>query len=95
MELIQLANQQALITEISDEILDLAHILEIPFEVDRVDDHIYIVDKAGDPSLCSFIIRCDTDELVSSETFSEILLDIKSGMPILEAYNKHGYTFEY
>ena len=95
MELIQLANHQALITEISDEILDLANILEIPFEVERVDDHIYMVDKTGDPSLGSFIIRRDSDELVTSETFSEILLDIKSGMTVLEAYNKHGYTFGY
>ena len=93
MELIQLANHQALITEISDEILDLANILEIPFEVERVDDHIYIVDKTGDPSLGSFIIRRDTDVLIANKTFSEILLDIKAGMTVLEAFNKQGYAF--
>lgn len=93
MELIRLANHQALITEISDEILNLANILEIPSEVEREDDHIYIVDKTGDPFLGSFITRRDSDELVTSETFSEILLDIKSGMTVLEAFNKQGYTF--
>ena len=93
MELIRLVSHQALITEISDEILDLANILGIPFEVEREDDHIYIVDKTGDPSLGSFIIRRDTDVLIANETFSEVLLDIKAGMTVLEAFNKQGYTF--
>ena len=93
MGLIQLANHQALITEISDEILDLANILEIPADIDLEDDHIYIADKIGALSLGSFYVRRESDILIPNETFSDLLLDIRSGMTVLEAYNKHGYTF--
>ena len=55
--------------------------------------YIYIVDKVGALSLGSFFMRRDSDVLISNETYSEILIDITSGMTILEAYNKHGYTF--
>ena len=93
MELTHLFSHQSLITEPSDELLNLAAFLEIPADIDLEDDHIYIVDKVGALSLGSFFMRRDSDVLIPNETYSEILIDITSGMTILEAYNKHGYTF--
>ena len=95
MELIRLFSHQSFITDISDELLTLASLLEIPAGIDLEDDHIYIADKVGALSLGSFFMRRDSDILIPNETYSEILMDITSGMTILEAYNKHGYTFEY
>ena len=93
MKYIRLTSHQSLITEISDELLNLASFLEIPAGIDPEDDHIFIADKLGALSLCSFHARRDTDVLISNEAYSEILIDIRSGMTVLEAYNKHGYTF--
>ena len=95
MGLIHLYSHQALITEISDELLNLASFLEIPADISLEDDHIYIVDEVGALSLGSFFWRRDTDVLIPNATYSEILIDIRSGMTVLEAYNKHGYTFGY
>ena len=94
MELTPLFSHQYLITEISDELLSLASFLEIPADIDLEDDHIFIVDKVGALSLGSFPLRRDTDVVISNKAFSDLLIDITSGMTILEAYNKHGYTFD-
>ena len=93
MELTHLFSHQYLITETSDELLNLALFLEIPADIDLEDDHIYIADKVGALSLGSFPTRRESDVVISNKAFSEILLDIKSGMTVLEAYNKQGYTF--
>ena len=93
MELTYLSSHQSLITNPSDELLNLALFLEIPADIDLEDDHIYIVNKVGELSLDSFNMRSESDVLIPNKTFSDLLLDIRSGMTILEAYNKHGYTF--
>ena len=93
MELTYLFTHQSLITKTSVELITLASFLGIPADIRLEDDHVYIVDKVGEPSLGSFFIRRDSDVLIPNETYSEILMDIASGMTILEAYNKHGYTF--
>lgn len=94
MELTRLLSHQSLITEISDELLNLASFLEIPAgDVDLEDDHIFIVDKVGALSLGSFHVRRESDVLISNKAYSDLILDITSGMTVLEAYNKQGYTF--
>ena len=93
MELIHLFSHQYLITQISDELLTLASFLGIPADIHLEDDHIFIIDKVGALSLGSFFMRRESDILISNKTYSEILIDITSGMTVLEAYNKHGYTF--
>ena len=93
MELTHLFSHQYLITEISDELINLAAFLEIPADIDLEDDHIFIIDKVGALSLGSFHVRRESDVLISSKTYSELLMDIASGMTALEAYNKQGYTF--
>ena len=95
MELTHLFSHQSLITETSAELLNLALFLEIPADIALEEDHIFIVNKVGVLSLGSFIVRHDPDVLIPNETYSELLLDITSGMTILEAYNKHGYTFSH
>lgn len=93
MGLIHLTSHQSLITETSNELLNLALFLEIPADIHLEDDHVFIIDKVGALSLGSFFMRRDTDILIPNKAYSEILIDITSGMTILEAYNKHGYTF--
>ena len=93
MELKCLVTHQSLIVEISEELIDFTSFLDIPLDVDMNDDHIYINDAEGSLSLGSFFIRRDSDELVPTHIFYEVLLDIKSGMTVLEAFNKQGYTF--
>lgn len=94
MELIKLHSHQSLIAEVSTEVYDLACFLDIPFDIhDDPADHIYIVNLGTDLCIESFDFRRDSDVLVSSKVFCEILMDIKSGMSGIEAYNKQGYTF--
>ena len=93
MELTYLFSHQYLITEISDEVLTLASFLEIPADICLEDDHIFITEKVGALSLGSFHSRREYDVVIPNETYSELLIDIASGMTVLEAYNKQGYTF--
>ena len=93
MELIDLNIYQALITEISDELVTFAEFLDIPTNIDRNDDHIYINNSTTNLSLDTFASRLSGDVMVSTEVFCEILMDIKSGMSVIDAYNKQGYTF--
>ena len=93
MELKPLLTHQALITEISKELITLANFLGIPTHISMQDDHVFISGKEGALSLGSFFWRRDSDVEIPTELFCEILMDIKAGMTVLEAYNKHGYTF--
>lgn len=93
MQYIKLDSHQALITEISSEVIDLALFLEIPHEIANEDDHIYIVEDFLPLVIQSFHVRRDNDLMVSSKVFCEILMDIQGGLTVLEAYEKQGYTF--
>ena len=93
MELIHLLTCQSLITEISDELVTFAEFLDIPADIDMQDDHVFISGNEEEFSIASFHFRRDSDVLIPNEVFYEVLIDITSGMTILEAYNKHGYTF--
>lgn len=93
MQYIELVSHQELITEISSEVIDLALFLEIPHEIANEDDHIYIVDDTLPLILQSFYVRRDNDLMVSPKVFCEILMDIKGGLTVLEAYEKQGYTY--
>lgn len=93
MELIKLYSHEALVTAISDEVYDLAAILDIPTNINHDDDHVYIREPFKDLSLESYHIRRGSDVMVSSKVFCEILMLIKAGISVREAYNKQGYTF--
>lgn len=89
----KLCSHQALITKPSVELLDLAAILDIPVDVDLEDDHVFIADSEKDLAIASFFVRRDSDVCIATKDFCELLMDIKGGMSVLEAYNKQGYTF--
>lgn len=93
MELLKLFSHQSLITEISDELVTFAEFLDIPIELHDPTDHIYITEPYGECCLESYEFRRASDVMVSSEVFCEVLMDIKSGMSVIDAYNKQGYTF--
>ena len=93
MELIHLLTHTALITEISDELVTFAEFLDIPADIDMQDDHVFISGDEEEFSLASFHFRRDSDVLIPTEVFCGLLMDIKAGMSILEAYIKQGYTF--
>ena len=94
MELKKLDTFQSLITNISDEVIDLATFLEIPLDIDNNDDHIFIQYRDRPLSLASFHVRRATDVLLPAEDYCNILMDIKGGFSVLEAYQKQGYTFK-
>ena len=89
----KLYSHQALIANISDELLDLATFLDIPVDVELKHDHVFILDSEKDLAISSFYTRRDSDVMVSPEVFCEVLMDIKGGMSVLEAFNKQGYTY--
>ncbi len=89
----KLQSHESLITEISPEVCDLAYFLDIPFSIGYPADHFYLKEPGTDLCIESFNFRRDSDVMVSSKIFCEILMDIKSGMSGLKAYNKQGYTY--
>ena len=89
----KLYTHEALVTHVSDEVYNLACLLDIPTDISHNDDHIYIKESKSVLSIVSHPIRCTRDVMVSSEVFCELLMDIKGGMSVLEAFNKQGYTF--
>ena len=93
MELIHLLTHTALITEISDELVTFAEFLDIPADIDMQDDHVFISGNEEEFSLASFYFRGDSEVLIPTAVFCVLLMDIKAGMSILEAYIKQGYTF--
>ncbi len=93
MEIKHLFTCQSIITEISDELVTFAEFLDIPADIAMQDDHVFISSNEEELSLASFHFRRDSDVLIPTEVFCELLMDIKAGIPILEAYNKQGYTF--
>ena len=89
----KLHTHEALITHISDKVYNLACLLDIPTDIAHNDNHIYIREYKSVLSIQSYPARRASDVMVSSEVFCEILMDIKGGMSVLEAFNKQGYTF--
>ena len=77
-------------------IVDLAYLLGLEVDVDFLDAdhfHIHANTKHKFQSLTSYSYPTLRDVRVSPEVFSEILVDITSGMEIKTAFEKQGYTF--
>ncbi len=94
MELLKLQSHESLITEISPEVCDLAYLLGIAVNIHDPADHLFISGLNTALKLESYDIRRDSDVVINSKIFYEILMDITSGMSVLEAFNKQGYTFD-
>ena len=87
----KLHTHESLITHISDEVYNLACLLDIPTDIKHDDDHIYITLELN---VESFPTRRTSDVMVSPKVFCEILMDIEAGLSVREAYKKQGYTFD-
>ena len=97
MNLITLESPAYLITPMDSSILTLAHLLNVelgkPFNTNV--PYLFLVIDRETQSL----LRISSDYLkasdieVSSKTFSEIIMDIASGMAVITAFEKQGYTY--
>ena len=97
MNLITLDSPAYLITPMDSSILTLAHLLNVglgkPFNT-NVPYLFLVVDRETQSLLqISSDYAMELDIEVSSKTFSEIIMDIASGMSAITAFEKQGYTY--
>lgn len=98
MNLITLYSPGCLTTPMDNSILTLAHLLNVglgnPFNTNV--PYLFLVIDVETQSLIQISsdhVR-ESDVEVSSKIFSEIIMDIASGMPVKTAFEKQGYTYE-
>ena len=97
MNLITLGSPRYLTTPMDSSILTLAHLLNValgkPFNTNV--PYLFLVIDRETQSLLR--ISSDypnaSDIEVSSKTFSEIIMDIASGMSVKTAFERQGYTY--
>ena len=98
MNLITLDSPRYLTTPMDNSILTLAHLLNVEIDTtfDPKDPYLFLkVDQKTES-----LLKIDSDYAtgsdieVSSKTFSEIIMDIASGMSVITAFEKQGYTYE-
>ena len=84
-----------LTVDIDSRILDLIYLLNLPIYLNPYHDHLYIgVNKQDDiDRVFSYGSKTPHDVRVSVEVFSEILIDIASGMKVKQAFERQGYTY--
>ena len=97
MKLITLDSPGCLTTSVGSSILTLAHLLNVdldtPFNA-NVPYLFLVVDRETQSLLqISSDYAMELDIEVSSKTFSEIIMDIASGMSAITAFEKQGYTY--
>ena len=97
MNLITLDSPACLTTPMDNSILTLAHLLNVelgkPYNTNV--PYIFLVIDRETQSLLriSSDYAMEFDVEVSSKVFSEIIMDIASGMAVITAFEKQGYTF--
>ena len=95
MKLRNLLAPSYLTVDPDSSIVDLAYLLGLDVDVDLSHDHFHIHANTEHKfqALTSYKSPTGRDVRVSPEVFSEILIDIASGIPTKLAYEKQGYTF--
>ena len=97
MNLITLSSPEYLTTPMDSSILTLAHLLNIGIDTlfnTNVPYMYLVVDEVTHRLIqISSDYSADADVEVSSKTFSEIIMDIASGMPVITAFERQGYTY--
>ena len=97
MNLITLSSPEYLTTPMDNSILTLAHLLNIGIDTlfnTNVPYMYLVVDEVTHRLIqISSDYSADADVEVSSKTFSEIIMDIASGMPVITAFERQGYTY--
>ena len=76
-------------------IIDLAYLLGLDVHADLTHDHLHL--KSTTKYVDTYLTSCASSTLgdvrVSVEVFSEILIDIASGMEVKTAFENQGYTY--
>ena len=97
MKLITIASPMYLTTRMNNSILTLAHLLNVgidtPFNTNVPYIFLVVDEETHRLVQISSDYSTDADVEVSSKTFSEIIMDIASGMAVNTAFEKQGYTY--
>ena len=97
MNLITLASPGCLTTSMDSSILTLAHLLNVgidtPFNTNAPYMYLVVNEETHRLIQISSDNSADADVEVSSKTFSEIIMDIASGMSVKTAFERQGYTY--
>ena len=95
MKLHKLIAPSYLTIDPDSSIVDLAYLLGLDVDVDLSHDHFHIHANTHHKfqGLTSYTSPTRRDVRTTPEVFSEILVDIASGMEIKTAFEKQGYTF--
>ena len=99
MNLITLDSPGCLTTPMDNSILTLAHLsnaeLGKPYNTNA--PYLFLVIDRETQSLLrissDYVFELDVE--VSSKVFSEIIMDIASGMSVITAFERQGYTYAY
>ena len=97
MNLITLESPGYLTTPMDSSILTLAHLLNVKLDIffNPRDPYLFLMVDQKTESLVEITSDYATefDVEVSSKIFSEIIMDIASGMSVKTAFEKQGYTY--
>ena len=99
MEIIKVHRCNQVITPRNQEILDLAAMLSIGIEyIDSDDQYIYLQCRPTPSVYMAISSQLDVHEndvVISSKVFTEILMDVASGIPIKDAMLKQNILVRY
>ena len=95
MSLHKLRTPAYLIVNPESTIVGLALLLGLDTYIKDAHDHLYIQTDSKNTfkAVASYNTPSEYDVRVTPEVFSEILIDIASGIELREAFQKQGYTF--
>lgn len=87
-------NTHDIVTPLSNEILDLASMLNIPISSTKQTGWIFLYsfEKGHGYVLVTSKAKYIFDTEVSNQVFIEILLDFAAGIPMAEVYLKQGFN---
>lgn len=98
MNLITLYSPGHLTTPMDSSILTLAHLLNVNLDThfNTNDPYIFLTLDQKTESLVEIAsdYARESDVEVSSKVFSEIIMDIASGMAVNTAFERQGYTYQ-
>lgn len=99
MKMIKVRRFNQVVTPRNQHILDLAAMLSIGIEyIDSDDQYIYLQSLSTHPIQMAISTQLDVHEndvVISSEVFTEILIDVASGTLINDAMLKHNILVKY
>ncbi len=87
-------NTHNIVTPVSNEILDLASMLNIPISSTKQTGwlFLYSFEEGHGYALSISKVKFTFDTEVSNQVFIEILLDFAAGIPMAEVYLKQGFN---